>query len=150
MKNETDKKDLDILSCLRLNSREKLKKIAMSVKLPISTVYDRIKKMEKHGIIKKYSCIVEPKKLNHSIKTKIFFKVPNNLRKSFEEKESKNKVINSLLRISGNEWDYVAESFFQDIDHLYTYLEGINEDYEGSKNQVYYIINEIKQEGFLE
>ena len=144
-----DKKDIEIISCLRKNSREKLKKIAKDVSLPISTVYDRIQKMEALGVIKKYSCMIDPKKIDYSIKAKIFFKMPNEVKKEFELSETKNPVINSLSKITGGDWDYIAEGFFQDIDHLYNYVEDANRKFKGSTQQIDYIVNELKREGFL-
>ena len=149
MKQSMDPKDLAILSCLRVNAREKLKKIAKDVKLPISTVYDRIKKMEKEGIIKKYSCLIEPKKMNHSIKTKIFFSIPGDLKTKFEAQEVNRPFLNSLFKLTGGEWNYMAEGFFQNIDHMCNYVEKLAKDYPESKHQIHYIVNELKQEDFL-
>lgn len=144
-----DKKDIEIISCLRKNSREKLKKIARTVGLPISTVYDRIRKMEELGVIKSYSCMIDPKKIDYSIKAKIFFKIPNESKKDFELIEIKSPVINSLAKITGGDWDYVAEGFFQDIDHLYNYVEDINKKFKGTNQQIHYIVNDLKREEFL-
>ena len=144
-----DERDIQIISCLRKNSRTKLKKISQDVKLPISTVYDRIKKMEKNGIIKTYSCLIDPKKIDYSIKAKIFFKIPTDSRKEFENKEKSNPVINSLFKVTGGNWDYIAEGFFQDIDHLYNYVDKVNKNFKNCSHQVHYIVNEIKHEQFL-
>jgi DNA-binding Lrp family transcriptional regulator len=149
MKQSIDSKDIAILSCLRINAREKLKKIAKDVKLPISTVYDRIKKMESEGVIKKYSCLIEPKKMNHSIKTKILFKIPGDLKAKFEAQEVNSPFLNSLLKLTGGEWNYMAEGFFQNIDHMCNYTEKLTKEYPESQHQIHYIINELKQEDFL-
>lgn len=76
-----DKKDIEIISCLRKNSREKLKKIARTVGLPISTVYDRIRKMEELGVIKSYSCMIDQKRLTTRLKRRFSLRYQMNQRK---------------------------------------------------------------------
>jgi len=47
-----DKKDIQILRILQQNSRVSLKKLARKTSLPVTTVFNRIKKFEQNGLIK--------------------------------------------------------------------------------------------------
>ena len=62
-----DEIDRDILMLLQENGRLSNAAIAEQVGLTTSTVFDRIKKMEKKGIIQKYVAIVDPAALGKSI-----------------------------------------------------------------------------------
>lgn len=60
-----DETDIGILEILRKNARTPFLNIAKKVRISESTVRKRVKELEKEGIIKKYSAIVEPSKLGY-------------------------------------------------------------------------------------
>lgn len=65
LKNNTpalDAIDYKILEALQENSRQTYTAIGKRLGLAHSTVYDRIKKMEQYGIIKKYTAIINTEK----------------------------------------------------------------------------------------
>ncbi|MGB9708842.1 AsnC family transcriptional regulator [Infirmifilum uzonense] len=61
-----DEKDITILRLLIENARLPLTKIAEKVGITDVAVKKRIKKLEKDGIIKKYTIVVEPKKVGYN------------------------------------------------------------------------------------
>lgn len=62
-----DEIDREILMLLQENGRLSNAAIAEQVGLTTSTVFDRIKKLEKKGIIQKYVAVVDPAALGKSI-----------------------------------------------------------------------------------
>lgn len=58
-----DKKDLAVLECLRENARLSTRKIAKKVNMPITTVHNRIRKLEKYEVIKNYTLNLNHEKL---------------------------------------------------------------------------------------
>lgn len=58
-----DKKDYTILDVLKQNARLSTQKIAKKVNIPITTVHNRIKKLENTGVVKNYTVNVDNKKL---------------------------------------------------------------------------------------
>lgn len=62
-----DKKDHQILEVLERDSSLSTQQISKKTLIPITTVHHRIKKLEKEGIIKGYTLIVDHKKLGKSI-----------------------------------------------------------------------------------
>jgi DNA-binding Lrp family transcriptional regulator len=57
-----DNVDLKILEALQNDSRQTYKNIGKRIGIAHSTVYDRIKRMEQYGVIKKYTTIVDAEK----------------------------------------------------------------------------------------
>lgn len=57
-----DSTDLKILNALQENARQTYTAIGKSLGMAHSTVYDRIKRMERHGIIKKYTAVIDAEK----------------------------------------------------------------------------------------
>ncbi|MDI6825678.1 MAG: Lrp/AsnC family transcriptional regulator [Candidatus Aenigmarchaeota archaeon] len=57
-----DEKDILLLEELQKDCRQSLKKLARKLSMSITTVYDRMKKLEKEGVIKGYKAILDPDK----------------------------------------------------------------------------------------
>lgn len=62
-----DAVDVKILNLLKENAREKASVIGEKINLSVSAVIDRIKKMEKSGIIEHYTVIINQKKLGNDV-----------------------------------------------------------------------------------
>jgi DNA-binding Lrp family transcriptional regulator len=62
-----DETDLNILRILQKDSKKTTKEIAEILNLTASPVYEIIKRLEKHKLIKKYVALIDKKKLNISI-----------------------------------------------------------------------------------
>ena len=62
-----DKKDMAIIDYLKQNSRQSTYQISKKIGIPIPTVHNRIKKLEKEGIIKQYSLVLDQKKIGNTI-----------------------------------------------------------------------------------
>jgi Lrp/AsnC family transcriptional regulator, leucine-responsive regulatory protein len=63
----TDETDLKILRLLQQNNQQTIKEIAETISLSITPVHDRIKKLEREGIIEKYVAILNRKKLGQGL-----------------------------------------------------------------------------------
>lgn len=59
-----DKVDLQILRTLQGNARLTLKELAAQVSLSSTPVFERLKRLENEGYIKKYIAILDAEKLN--------------------------------------------------------------------------------------
>jgi len=65
LKNNTttlDTLDLKILEILQNDARQTYTAIGKNLRIAHSTVYDRIKRMERHGIIRKYTTVIDAEK----------------------------------------------------------------------------------------
>ena len=74
MKANLDDIDKKILTILQKNSRTPLREISKEVGLAESTVYERIKKLKEHGIIKKFTVILDPDALGFTLLAFILIK----------------------------------------------------------------------------
>ena len=77
MKNMDDK-DYAVLNVLRKNAKLSTKQIAKKTGIPITTVHNRIKKLESSGIIKGYTTILDNKLIGNVIAF-ILISSPQNL-----------------------------------------------------------------------
>lgn len=59
-----DKTDIRLLQCLQKNSRLTTKELAQEVNLSTTPVYERVKRLESEGYIRRYVAILDPDKLH--------------------------------------------------------------------------------------
>ncbi|MFH0971984.1 MAG: Lrp/AsnC family transcriptional regulator [Candidatus Micrarchaeota archaeon] len=64
---ELDERDFEILTELEGDASKTRKQIAKKLQLPLTTVHNRIGKMEKSGVIRGYSAIVDKKKIGKGV-----------------------------------------------------------------------------------
>jgi len=62
-----DKTDKAILNILQENSRTTIKEVAKQLNLSTTPIFDRMKKLEKAGVIKQYVALLEPKLVGKSL-----------------------------------------------------------------------------------
>ena len=140
------KKELMLLSCLRTNARDTLTNISKKIRIPISTIFDKLKEYEK-GFISKYTSLIDFKKLGYDIRMQLMLKVPINKRGAFEEFVKSSPAVNNVFRIN-NFYDYMVETIFKDIKEFQVFADKI-EVFGISELTEHFVIDEIKRESFM-
>ena len=74
-KMDLDKKDLTILEHLKKNSKYTTQEISKLTSIPITTVHNRIKKLETNGVIRNYSLSINYNKLDKFINSILLIRV---------------------------------------------------------------------------
>ncbi len=140
------KKELMLLSCLRSNARDTLTNISKKTRIPISTIFDKLKEYDK-GFIQKYTSLIDFKKLGYDIRMQLMLKVPINKRSEFEEFVKSSPAVNNVFRIN-NFYDYMVETIFKDIKEFQLFADKI-EVFGISELTEHFVIDEIKRESFM-
>lgn len=113
-------KDFKILQELQKDCKKTLKQLSKITKIPITTIYDRVRRMEKDGLITKYSAILDHKKLNFPITAFILVSTVK------DEETNEDTIIDEVSRflnvqeshlISG-EWDLVLKMRAKSVDEI--------------------------------
>ena len=138
--------DLKIISLLRRNSREKITSISRKTKIPVSTVYDRIK-ANNGKIIKKNVSLIDFSKLGYSIRMHLLLRTSQ--RDKIENFSLKNQNVNSVFRIDGD-YDYSLDCIFKDMGEIQEFLNIVNSSFAIEKMSICYVLDEIVREKFLE
>jgi len=106
-----DKKDIQILKILQRNSKISLKELARKVSLPVTTVFNRIRKFEQNGLIKNYRAILDPKKVGYDVTAFILVAYDASSKRSQREVArdiSKLPFVQEVHIITG-EWDMLLK-----------------------------------------
>jgi len=130
----------------RRNARENLTRISRYTKIPVSTIFDRLREFEK-DLIKKHTTLVDFKKLGFDIKVNMLFRISRDSRDEFREFLMTNENINSIFRIN-NGYDFMVEAIFRDMNDLQRFTE-LLERFKVEAKQELFVLEDLKREGFL-
>ena len=144
-----DEKDEKILKLLKENSKLTTKQIAKKILMPITTIHVRIKKLEKVGVIKKYTLEFDHKKLDKNVSAYILITVDY---KSLKEiKMSQHELVRKLKQyefveeaamVTGGT-DIIIKVRVKDVDELDDFVTKKLRNIEGmEKTQTMVILNE--------
>ncbi len=147
---ELDEKDLDILNVLKVNSKLSTQKIAKKIGIPITTVHNRIKKLEKEAIIRNYTVNLDNKKLGKNIAAYILIAVDYKLLKEIKssqyelaKKIKTNTSVEEASMVTGA-FDILIKVRATDVDHLSEFVTKYLRNVEGvEKTQTAVILNEV-------
>ena len=142
-----NKKDMYILSQLRTDSRMRLTKMSRITRIPVSTLYDRIR-LQQGKLIQKHTSIIDFNKLGFNARAKIMLKVKQDQRELLKEYLLMHQNINSVYKIN-NGYDFLAEAVFRNLQELDCFIEALDEKFKIEQKDSYHIIDDIKREGFL-
>ncbi|BAO74906.1 Lrp/AsnC family transcriptional regulator [Winogradskyella sp. PG-2] len=124
MAHNLDKIDTQILAILQKDSNRTTKSIATELGMTTSPVFERIKKLEKEGYIKKYVAVLDNKKIGLKLTVFIGITLQGHTRSYLEKfvKEINNfPEIVECHRVSGN-FDYLLKLVVEDIEAYETFI----------------------------
>src|SRR3989344_1747816 len=119
-----DEKDIKILELLKLDSKLTTQQISKKILIPITTIHNRIKKLENEGIIKNYTLSLDHKKLGKTISAYVLMQVDYMLLKEKKlgqddlAKEIKKHPLTDDIRMITGDYDLIAKVLAKDISKL--------------------------------
>ena len=116
--------DTQILAILQKNSNRTTKSIAKELGMTTSPIFERIKKLEKEGYIKKYVAVLNNKKIGLKLTVFIGITLQGHTRSYLEKfvKEINNfPEVVECHRVSGN-FDYLLKLVVEDIEAYETFI----------------------------
>ena len=113
-----DKKDKLILSLLQEDSTLSVKEISEKIGLTFTPTYERIKNLEKQGVVERYVAILNREKLGINIVVYCNIRLKEQSQKTlieFEDYISKYDEVQEIISLSG-EYDYMLKILASDIN----------------------------------
>ncbi len=120
-----DKTDRTILEFLQPDAKRTIQEMADSLKMTTSPVYERIKDLEKDGVIKGYSTILDHKKVERGQVVFCNVSIPHYSTATtceFEEAVEKMPEVLECYHFAG-QIDYQLKVLVKDIDTYYEFLK---------------------------
>ena len=141
-------KDLIILSHLRNNARRKVTEISKEMKIPVTTIYDKIKSHEKKGFVNKHVSLLNFSKLGYKVNVLLALQVSRGKLDNLKNYLLQHPNVNSLFRVDFG-LDFLAEVVFQNPDKFQHFLDHIDKEFCLDDTRTFNISQELKRETFL-
>lgn len=144
-----DKLDYNILQSLNENARKSFRNIAKELKVSLSTIANRIKRLENNGIIERYIPVVSREKIGYDLTAAINIKLTHGKLIEVQEKISKDPHVSAVYDITGD-WDSLIIAHFKDRRDLNRFIKKVlSMDFvERSNTQM--VLNVVKDEKRIE
>jgi DNA-binding Lrp family transcriptional regulator len=142
-----DIKPMDVVPHLRQNGRIKLTELSRKSGIPVSTLFDRMHKLEQFGI-RRVTALLDFDALGFHVRATLLLKAGIGKRDELLAFLKNSPSVNNLSRIN-NGHDCIAECVFRDLRELEEFCERIERRFGVKKRDAHLTIEELKREGFL-
>ena len=119
-----DDKDIQLLRLLQKNAKLTVKELAKEINLSPSPVFERVKRLEQEGYVKKYAAVLDPDKLNRGftvfcqIKLKIH---DRSIGYDFVNEITEIEEVAECYNISGD-FDFLLKVQVRDMKHYQDFV----------------------------
>ncbi|NVK52435.1 MAG: Lrp/AsnC family transcriptional regulator [Flavobacteriaceae bacterium] len=139
--------DKKLIFLLQKDSKQTTKQLSLQLNLSVTAVYERIKKLEKVGVIKEYVAIINKNKVAKSFLVFCHIKLIQHTKEyvsNFEKEVLKLPEVSECFHVSGD-YDYILKIYVKDMeayrDFMITKLTAIK--HIGSTHSIF-TIGEVK------
>ena len=144
--------DLKIIKLLQQDAKQNTKEIAKKVGLTVSPTYERIKKLEELGVIKKYIAIIDNEKVGQNIMVYCQISLTMHSRKLIDNFIDAINSYNDVLvcqHVSGN-YDFLLKVGVEDMNAYQKFVIEKLSIIDGISNvQSLFVMNEIKNQQMI-
>lgn len=139
--------DMKLIAELRQDARQTLTEISKKTKIPISTLYDKLKLQEKE-VITKHTTILDFNKLGYNCRANVMLKAGREDKEALCSYLKAHASVNNLFKVN-NGYDFLAEFVFPNVKEMEEFMEELEQKFKLEARQTNYIIDEMAREKFL-
>lgn len=140
------KTDIELVRLLRQDGRMRAKEMCTNLKLPLSTVYEKL--TNTGNLIRRFTCLLNHEAWGNSLHAIVIFKVAAKDRFPLQQELESCNNVNLLWRIN-NGSDFIAEFIFPNLFAFEAYKESIESRFGVKTATVHFMVDEIKRETFV-
>ncbi|MXV50286.1 winged helix-turn-helix transcriptional regulator [Pedobacter sp. HMF7647] len=119
-----DSLDLKILCLLQEDARQTCKQIGLKVHKSISTIYERIKRMEQDGIIRRYAAILDYNRMNRKLSAFTNIQLKDHSREGLYRFESTVSALDEVMECyhTSGHFDFILKVTVSDLQAYHNFL----------------------------
>ncbi|KZX17686.1 regulatory protein AsnC [Methanobrevibacter cuticularis] len=140
-----DENDRKILKIINEDARIPYRQISRDLDISVGTVHNRVDKMIKTGVIKKFAPIMDHRKLGYGLTTIIGVRIKGGKLKNWENKTSFSKNVLSIYDVTG-EYDAFLVAKFRDTDELDHFIKELLKEPHIERTYTQTVLNIVKEE----
>lgn len=140
-----DKLDIKILRTLNNNARKSFREIAKELNVSLSTVANRVKRMEKDGVISGYIPLVKPEALGLDMTAVITIRISHGKLLDVQRRISRDPHILAVYDVTGD-WDSVLVAKFRNSTELNSFIKELLGTQYVERTNTQLVLNVVKDE----
>ena len=140
-----DELDEKILSILNEDARKSYREIARKLNVSLTTVSNRIKRLEDDKVIERYIPLLNQEKMGYDLTAVINVKISHGKLLEVQERISKDTHVSGVYDITG-EWDSLIIANFKDRRDLNGFIKGVLSIDNVEKTNTQIVLNIVKNE----
>lgn len=116
--------DKKLLGLLQKDTKKTTKELSMVLNLSVTAVYERIKKLEREGVIKKYVALLDRNKIEKAFVVFCHIKLiqhTKDLIHTFESEVVKLEEVSECFHVSGD-YDYILKVNVKDMEEFREFM----------------------------
>jgi DNA-binding Lrp family transcriptional regulator len=142
---ELDDLDIEILRSLNDNARKSFRDIAKELQVSLTTVSNRVKAMEREGVIQGYIPVIESTKLGYDIMVVIGVKVVHGRIVETEKDLAKDSAVFAVFDSTGD-WDAIIMARFKSRVELNLFVKKVLDHENVDRTYTQVVLNVTKDE----
>ncbi len=113
-----DRTDKRLLTLLQEDSKRTNKELSLKLNLSVTAVYERIRKLERGGVIEKYVALVKPEKIERSFTAFCQIKLVQHTKGNVTRFESQVAGLSEVLEVFhvSGEYDYILKVMVKNME----------------------------------
>lgn len=140
-----DELDEKILCILNEDARKSYREIARKLNVSLTTVSNRIKRLEDDKVIERYIPLLNQEKMGYDLTAVINVKISHGKLIEVQERISKDTHVSGVYDITG-EWDSLIIAHFKDRRDLNGFIKGVLSIDNVEKTNTQIVLNIVKNE----
>lgn len=140
-------KEQTILNYFREAGRDTLTNASKRIRIPVTTIYEVLKKHE-GSIIQKHTALLNFRQLGYEGVITFVVKLPLKQKENFRLFMMTNPHVNSIMKIN-NGYHYLVECVFKTMHQAEVFIEMIENDFQIEEKHVFYQLEEVVKEKYL-
>jgi len=142
-----NKHDHQIITNLRKNARMPLSIMSRKTRIPVSTIFDKLKTYQ-DSIISRHTSIVNFEKLGYTARASFSIKVSREDKYKLKDYLLTHHCMNSVYRIN-NGFDFQVEGIFKDLSEMEDFTDTLDQRFDIVEIKSHFIIEDLKRESFM-
>ncbi|QEF95390.1 Lrp/AsnC family transcriptional regulator [Methanothermobacter sp. KEPCO-1] len=139
---DIDKKIIDLLN---EDGRMSYRNISRILDVSVGTVHNRVEKLVKKGVIKKFVPVIDHSKLGYKLTAIIGVKVKGGVLRNWETRTAYHKNVLAVYDVTG-EFDAILIGKFKDTGELDSFIKGLLSEGDVQRTYTQTVLNIVKED----
>lgn len=140
-----DELDIDIIRCMNENARKSFRDMAKELDVSLSTISNRVHRMEDDGILMGYAPVLDAQKLGYDLSAVIGIRISKGKLLAVQKKIAGDHRVYGVYDVTGD-WDSIITARFKNRAELDEFIKSLLILENIERTYTHIVLNTVKEE----